>query len=97
MGEEVSVVLKPLDVPLNRSPLLKPETRPSWRWYEADPASFKRARRQLPIAEEGFARGLALPHPYLLGNEADMADFLAGVEKVLANLDQLMAAGRQLT
>jgi dTDP-4-amino-4,6-dideoxygalactose transaminase len=82
--------IDPVDTPLNRNrlynPLLSPRT-PRERAAEFDPARFS-----LPLASRARETCLTIPHNALLGDDSDIEDIVAAIEKVRHALSRRVMA-----
>ncbi|GAB0106955.1 hypothetical protein JMUB6875_59450 [Nocardia sp. JMUB6875] len=89
---ELGTRVYPPRVPLPRSPLLRPETKPRFarRWHDA---ADRVAGRPCPGAEHYRAHTLLMHHSVLLGEPGDVDDLLAALAKVAAHAESLTAKG----
>jgi dTDP-4-amino-4,6-dideoxygalactose transaminase len=80
LSAELGILAEPVDTPLNcnvlYSPLKSARTAPELRGL-LDPARF-----DLPVAAEARQTCLTMPHRTLLGEESDMEDIAAALEKI---------------
>lgn len=90
---ECGIAVKRLYEPLNSSSLIRPESRPAWRWLQRNASGCEGLNRHLPVAEAAYASAVFIPHPYLRGSRADIDAIANSFEKVIDHVDEL-ACGR---
>lgn len=86
---ELGRAVYPPDVPLYRSPLFRPETTPRYRQVWRDVARKRAIGRDYPSAESFRSTTLLIHHSALLGDDEDVADVLAALEKVRDRAEEL--------
>ncbi|NNH74784.1 DegT/DnrJ/EryC1/StrS family aminotransferase [Nocardia uniformis] len=89
---ELGTKIYPPRVPLHRSVLLRPETKPRFaRWW--NDAAARAAGRPFPGADHYRDHTLLMHHSVLLGDGGDIDDLLAALSKVRAQASSLTAKG----
>ncbi|MEV6769636.1 DegT/DnrJ/EryC1/StrS family aminotransferase [Nocardia sp. NPDC051030] len=89
---ELGTRIYPPRVPLHRSVLLRPHTKPRFaHWH--DQAAERAAGRPFPGAEHYRDHTLLMHHSVLLGDRTDIEDLLAALTKVRAHAESLTAKG----
>ena len=89
---DLNLPVKPLDVPLSKAPLYRPESLPLVSRHPALLQAIQAARNALPVAEEQWQRCLALPHPCLLGGDEELSAVVSAVERLITHRHALLDA-----
>lgn len=92
---ELRLPVEPLDWPLNRSPLYRPETSPLVARNADAVELFRPGRFSLPQAEAVWRSSVALPHPCLMGGEIDVQTIATALRKIHRNADALEDLSRR--
>lgn len=84
LQHELKLAVKTMDQPLPDNPLFQPSTLTSHHAVSAIDRIATQGTDSLPVAYDAWNNTIALPHQSFLGDQCDLDDIIAGLEKIAA-------------